>query len=68
MLHENEFPEEYPCHRVVFSDGSLSKKYAFGGEDKQRKQLMKEGVKFSRADEDKVDMKKSLYVFPFRQF
>jgi methylated-DNA-protein-cysteine methyltransferase-like protein len=68
MLHENKAPKEYPCHRVVFADGSLSEKYAYGGEEEQMKKLKKEGVKFSRADEDKVDMKKSLYVFPFRQF
>ena len=46
-LHKNTNPEKIPCHRVIFSDGSLSKAYAFGGEKVQRKKLISEGVFFS---------------------
>lgn len=46
VLHENKDPENIPCYRVIFSDGSLSKNYAFGGMKKQKKKLIKEGVKF----------------------
>jgi endonuclease-3 related protein len=46
LLHQNKNPEKIPCHRVVFSDGSLAKNYAFGGEKQQYLKLKKEGVKF----------------------
>lgn len=45
-LHQNKNPEKIPCHRVVFTNGSLSKNYAFGGLKKQKEKLIKEGVKF----------------------
>lgn len=44
-LHKNPDQKNIPCHRVVFKDGSLSNGFAFGGEDKQRELLWKEGVK-----------------------
>lgn len=47
VMHENKDPEKIPCHRVVFSDGSLSKNYAFGGEKKQKEKLVKEGILFN---------------------
>ena|SRR5579872_5164124 len=56
-LHVNSDPENIPCHRVVFADGKLTPGYAFGGEDKQREKLQKEGVVFSK---DKVDLEVSL--------
>jgi len=43
-LHKNPDPKTIPCHRVIFSDGSLSKGYAFGGEKAQRKKLQNEGA------------------------
>ncbi|HJF44479.1 MGMT family protein [Thermophilibacter provencensis] len=46
-----------PCHRVVFSDGSLAPGFAFGGPDEQRRMLEAEGVRF-RAD-GRVDMARS---------
>lgn len=46
-LHKNTNREKIPCHRVVFSDGSLSKAYAFGGEEEQRRKLLSEGVLFN---------------------
>ena len=45
-LHSNPSPGEIPCHRVVFSDGRLSKGFAFGGEEVQRALLEGEGVTF----------------------
>lgn len=57
-MHENKDPETIPCHRVVFSDGSLSKNYAFGGEKEQKRNLISEGIKFRN---NKVDFKNSLY-------
>ena len=45
-LHANPDPENVPCHRVIFKDGSLSPGYVFGGEGKQRKKLEAEGVRF----------------------
>lgn len=47
-LHVNPLPEEIPCYRVVFKDGTLSPAFAFGGENAQRALLEKEGVKFDK--------------------
>lgn len=46
-----------PCHRVVFSDGSLCAGDMFGGNDAQRRMLEAEGVIFS--ENGKVNMKVS---------
>jgi O-6-methylguanine DNA methyltransferase len=46
ILHQNNNPQIIPCHRVVHSDGSLAKTFAFGGEKGQRKKLEAEGVFF----------------------
>lgn len=45
-LHQNTDPKNIPCHRVVHSDGSLAPSYAFGGSEKQKQLLKKEGVSF----------------------
>ena len=45
-LHQNPDPKNIPCHRVVFKGGRLSPGYAFGGIDKQKYTLKKEGVNF----------------------
>ena len=45
-LHVNRDPENIPCHRVVFSNGTLTPGYAFGGLDVQRKKLEAEGIGF----------------------
>lgn len=37
---------DLPCHRVVFSDGSLCKGLIFGGPGVQEQLLKKEGVTF----------------------
>lgn len=53
-LHVNPDPEHIPCYRVVTKDGRLSPAFAFGGENRQRELLEREGVEF---DEDgRVDM------------
>jgi methylated-DNA-protein-cysteine methyltransferase-like protein len=53
ILHQNPDGDETPCHRVVFSDGSLASGYVFGGPDAQKKKLEEEGVDFLG---DKVDL------------
>lgn len=58
ILHENPDPENIPCHRVVSSLGGVSKKYAFGGNEAQKRKLKQEGVEFIR---DRVNLKKCLY-------
>ena len=45
-LHANPRPGVIPCHRVVFRDGSLAPGFAFGGPDRQRELLEREGVAF----------------------
>lgn len=57
-LHVNKDPQNIPCHRVVFADGSLTQGYAFGGEGVQKEKLEKEGVTFTQ--KGKVDLEKSL--------
>ncbi len=57
-LHQNPNPKTIPCHRVVFADGSLSKAFAFGGENEQYKLLCSEGVTFKN---NKVIMDKHFY-------
>lgn len=58
ILHNNKDPENIPCHRVVFSDGSLASAYAFGGLIKQKEKLKSEGVNFIG---NKVDLEKYLF-------
>ncbi len=43
-LHVNPDPEKIPCHRVVDRFGSVSKAFAFGGENRQIYLLESEGV------------------------
>ena len=57
VLHHNSDPKKYPCHRVVFKDGSLAERYAFGGKKAQMARLKKEGVSFHL---DKTDLKQHL--------
>ncbi len=59
-LHANKNPEQIPCHRVVNSKGKLSKGYAFGGMNKQKEILEKEGIKFTS---DTIDLKEFEYNF-----
>lgn len=45
-LHANKNPKKIPCHRVVKSNLTLAKGYAFGGMEIQRKKLENEGIRF----------------------
>jgi len=45
ILHQNT-SSKIPCHRVVNQQGRMARHFAFGGEQKQRELLLKEGVKF----------------------
>lgn len=53
-LRGNPDLEIYPCHRVLFKDGSICEGYAFGGPEVQRGLLAEEGVAF--IDDTHVDM------------
>jgi len=55
-LHANKDPKNIPCHRVINSKGEISSGYAFGGPNKQKKMLIKEGVKFDK--NEAVNLKK----------
>lgn len=57
-LHKNLNPKTIPCHRVIKSNGTLAKGYAFGGIKKQKEKLIKEGIKF-----DGVKINLNLYLF-----
>ena len=58
-LHVNPDSKNIPCHRVIFSDGSLSKGFAFGGEEAQKQLLEKEGICFTK--QGKVILEKYLH-------
>jgi len=45
-LHQNPKPFIIPCHRVVNRFGEVSSAFAFGGGNRQRELLLKEGVEF----------------------
>ncbi len=48
-----------PCHRVIYSNGKLSKSFGLGGADLQKSLLQSEGVEVS--DENTVDLKVYLW-------
>lgn len=50
---------DIPCHRVISSTGKLAPSFVFGGAEKQRALLMKEGVCF--LNNGRVDLAKSLW-------
>lgn len=58
-LHVNPEPGVIPCHRVVNRFGEMSKAFAFGGEDVQRRLLEEEGVRFTA--EGRVDLEQYLW-------
>ena len=61
ILHNNPDPEHIPCHRVVNAQGQLSRSYAFGGIEAQRRLLVSEGVVFN--NEQVVDLSVSQMVW-----
>lgn len=44
VLHNNVDGEKYPCYKVVNSKGNLSTQYAFGGIEKQKEKLERDGI------------------------
>ena len=44
ILHSNPDENKYPCYKVVDSRGNLSKQFAFGGIEKQKEKLEKDGI------------------------
>ena len=61
ILHSNPDPEHIPCHRVVNSKGQLSRSYAFGGIEVQRRLLESEGAVFK--SDKTVDLSVSQVFF-----
>lgn len=59
ILHNNPNEEKYPCYKVVNSKGGLSNNFAFGGIEKQKEKLEREGivVKNYRVDLNEYKMK-----------
>ena len=57
ILHNNPDENKYPCYKVVNSKGNLSKQFAFGGIEKQKEKLEKEGIVVNNY---KVDLEKYL--------
>ncbi len=55
ILHHNPDEWNYPCYKVVDCKGNLSKQFAFGGIEKQKEKLEKEGIVVSN---DKVDLER----------
>lgn len=56
IMSKNDSPKTMPCHRVVSSNGKLTG-YAFGGIERKKEILKKEGVIFK--SEETIDLKKS---------
>ncbi len=59
ILHNNPNEEKYPCYKVVNSKGALSNNFAFGGIEKQKEKLEREGIVVEnyRVDLNKYKMK-----------
>lgn len=57
IMSKNDSAETMPCHRVVASNGKLTG-YAFGGIEKKKQILEKEGVEFVQ---NTVNLKRSLW-------
>ena len=59
ILHNNPNEDRYPCYKVVNSKGHLSSNFAFGGIEKQKEKLEKDGIVVEnyRVDLNKYKMK-----------
>lgn len=53
-------PEGLPCHRVLYSNGTLCCDQAFGGKEIQRQMLEQEGIPF--LPDGRVDLKRCLWT------
>ena len=58
-LHNNPYPNEIPCYRVVNRFGSLAPSFAFGGADVNAELLRRDGVEVSA--DNIVDLDKYLW-------
>lgn len=54
-LHNNPDGDKYPCYKVVNAKGELSRAYAFGGIEAQKRRLEEDGVAVKN---NKVDLEK----------
>ena len=59
-LLKNSDQDSIPGYRVVNKDGSLSKRFAYGGISAQKYMLMKEGISVKN---NKVDLKRYGFYF-----
>ena len=59
IMSKNSRPENFPCHRVVASNGKLTG-YAFGGVEIKKQLLEREGVQFIG---NRVDLSLSKWDF-----
>ena len=59
-LHSNPDGEKYPCYKVVNSKGELSRAYAFGGADEQKRRLAGDGIVVENV---RVDLERYEYKF-----
>ena len=57
-LHDNPDGDNYPCYKVVNSEGKLSRAYAFGGLEEQNRRLEKDGIVVKNG---KVDLTRYRY-------
>lgn len=58
VLHLNSDGNKFPCYKVVTSKGELSKTYAFGGIEEQKKRLELDGISVIN---NKVNLEKYLF-------
>ena len=58
ILHNNPNENKYPCYKVVNSKGMLSKQFAFGGIENQKRKLENDGITVINY---KVDLSKYKY-------
>lgn len=65
VLHKNPDEHNYPCYKVVNSKGNLSEHFAFGGIDKQKEKLEKDGIEVVGY---KVDLTKYQWIVERREF
>jgi len=55
ILHKNPDENKYPCYKVLNSKGELAEAFVFGGKEKQKEKLEKDGIE---VENNKVDLKK----------
>ncbi len=58
ILHVNPNPEKYPCYKVVNGKGKLAEHFGYGGKEKQKEMLEKDGIEVNNYT---VDLKEYQY-------